>query len=265
FVDKLPGDIPSFVTEQANNILSDIKIPTSAITTVTKGITNFAFSLPSALIFIIVLLVSTYFISSDYDSTKKFIATQIPEKFREGISRTAQHLVNTLGKWLKAMGIIVLITFTELAIGLYLIGIDYAIIIAMIIAVIDVLPVLGVGTVLIPWSIIGFISGNVYIGVCILVLYIVITIVRNVLEPKIVGHQIGLHPLVTLISMYVGLRTIGFAGMFLFPIIAITLQKLQEWDYIKVYKTQSDTVSSEENESEDPPTEDSPTEDSPTE
>jgi len=236
-VDALPGDIPAAIINLVDNFLANFSIPTSAVTSLTLKVTNIAFSLPTAIIFVIVMLVSTYFISSDYKTIQKFIMLQLPDNVREGIHRTFTHLVETLGKWIKAMGIIILITFSELAIGFSLIGIDYAVIIAMIVAIIDVLPILGVGTVLIPWSIISLVTGDYYTALCMLILYIVITIVRNIVEPKIVGYQIGLPPLVTLICMYVGLQTIGFAGMFLFPIIAITLQKLQEWGYISLWKT----------------------------
>ncbi len=250
-IGALPGDVPQVLINLIDNFLANFSIPTSTITSLTLKVTNIAFSLPTAIIFVIVMLVSTYFISSDYHNIKKIVLLQIPEKVKNGIHRTFTHLLETLGKWIKAMGIIIIVTFSELAIGFAIIGVDYAILVALIVAIIDILPILGVGTVLIPWSLISLVTGDYYTALCMIILYIVITVVRNIVEPKIVGYHIGLHPLVTLICMYVGLKTIGFLGMFLFPIIAITLQKLQEWGYIKLWKTETADIEQNNNDQKD--------------
>ncbi len=95
------------------------------------------------------------------------------------------------------------------------------------VAIIDILPILGTGAILLPWSIIAFILGNYKIGIGILLLYIVITAVRQTIEPKIVGQQIGLHPIVTLLLMYVGAQLMGVLGLLLLPIIATIIKNIK--------------------------------------
>jgi len=121
-----------------------------------------------------------------------------------------------------------LITFIELAVGLSILRADGAIYIAALTAIIDIMPVLGTGAVVIPWSIFEFIKGNLTFAIGLAILYIVIMIVRNILEPKLVGKQIGLHPLIMLICMYVGVKVFGFIGLFVLPIIAAIMKYLYD-------------------------------------
>ncbi|HEX3026964.1 MAG TPA: AI-2E family transporter, partial [Clostridia bacterium] len=104
------------------------------------------------------------------------------------------------------------------------------------IALVDILPVLGTGTVMIPWAIIEMITGDVTMGLSIGVLYGVITLIRNIIEPKLVGYHIGLHPLVTLMAMFIGLSVMGVPGMFLFPITLIILKHMQDTGKIRIWK-----------------------------
>lgn len=112
----------------------------------------------------------------------------------------------------------VFLTFAELCIGLLAFKIPYAVPIALAIAVFDILPILGTGGVLLPWAAVLFMLGNMPLGAGILALYLVITMVRNIVEPKIVGKQIGLHPLATLVALFVGLKLIGIAGAVILPV-----------------------------------------------
>ena len=129
------------------------------------------------------------------------------------------------------------ITFAILSLGLGIMGIDSFIFVAAIIAVVDLLPVLGTGTVLIPWAIIEMVvNQRILLAVGIILLYIVITITRNFLEPKIVGEQMGLHPLITLISLFCGLRLFGIIGMFGLPISLMIITKLHKEGIINVWQ-----------------------------
>ena len=123
-----------------------------------------------------------------------------------------------------------IITFTELNIGLHLLKIPYATVIAGAIAIFDLLPILGTGGVLIPWTVIAAVIGEYGMALGIGILYIVITMVRNYLEPKLVGKQIGLHPLATLIALFVGSRLFGLAGLFGFPVALSVIVQLRRED-----------------------------------
>ena len=120
-------------------------------------------------------------------------------------------------------------------------------VLALIICIVDIFPVLGTGTVIIPWAIYEFIMGNSNLALGLAVMYVLITVIRNFIEPKIVGHSVGLHPIVTLTSMYVGLQLFGFFGMLMMPIIIIMIKVLQDNGKIHLWKNPSnnDTPSSE--------------------
>jgi sporulation integral membrane protein YtvI len=136
----------------------------------------------------------------------------------------------------KAYVILMSITFIELAVGLTILRVPYSVFIAGIIAIVDILPVLGTGTVLIPWALISLIQGKYTFAAGIAVIYIVITVVRSMLEPRFVGRQIGFNPVVTLIMMYLGLQVLGFAGLFLFPLTMIVLKAAQDANLVSIWK-----------------------------
>ena len=113
-----------------------------------------------------------------------------------------------------------------MVIGLSILGAKYAFIMAIVISVVDVLPILGSGAVLVPWAIIACLSSDTPLGVGLLVLYAVTLIIRQIAEPRIVGSTLGLHPLATLAAVYLGLKLIGFAGIFIGPMVAMMLREI---------------------------------------
>jgi predicted PurR-regulated permease PerM len=141
----------------------------------------------------------------------------------------------------RAYGLIMFITFCENFLGLTilnLIGVmknSYVFVIAICIAVFDILPVAGSGGILIPWSLIALVSGNVGQCVGLLILYAVITVIRQYIEPKIVGDSLGVNPLVTLAGLYFGLKLFGFMGMFIVPICVMTLKAFNDAGRIHLY------------------------------
>lgn len=114
--------------------------------------------------------------------------------------------------------------------------VSYAFPIAAIVAILDIMPVIGTGGVIIPWAIVELILKNNFLGFGLLILYVTVTVVRNVVEPRIVGHQIGLHPIITITTMYAGLRLFGFGGFIIAPIVAITVKYLNDTGKIKLFK-----------------------------
>ena len=130
-----------------------------------------------------------------------------------------------------------LLTFFELTIGLHILGIENALVIAFLIAIFDVLPVLGTGGIMIPWILICFLNKQMKTCVGLLILYLVITVIRNIIEPKIVGKQIGLHPLLMLLCMYLGAKLFGFLGIFILPILILILQNLNDNGILHLYNS----------------------------
>jgi len=197
---------------------------------------NFASALPSILIFIIVLFMSTYFISSDKDKIGSFLRKQFPVKWINRAISIKNDLIFALLGYIKAQLILMIITFVEVFIGFIIMGVDYAFLLSLLISVIDALPILGTGTVLIPWAIFSLITGNMPRALSLIILYGIVLLVRQLLEPKIIGKQIGLYPLVTLMSMYIGLQMFVFIGMILGPIVILIVKNLQKAGLIRIWK-----------------------------
>lgn len=179
---------------------------------------------PTYFLSILVTLVATCYISKDFERLIRFLKELCGEKVYGKIIAIKQIFSTSVWRLIKGYAIILTITFLELIIGFWFIGINRSVILALIISLVDLLPVLGTGTVLIPWGLIRIFLGFSD-GFLILIIYIIITIVRNFSEPKIIGHQIGINPLFTLIVMFIGLKLIGFWGIIIFPIIFIVVFK----------------------------------------
>jgi sporulation integral membrane protein YtvI len=193
-------------------------------------------SLPSFLLSIIVAVVAACFIAADYPRVTGFLLRCLPKRHRDTACDIKNFFFTTVAQLIRAYLTLMFITFCELFVGLAFLRIKNPVTLAAIIAVVDILPVLGTGTVMIPWALIEFAVGNVSLGAGLALVYAIITVVRNILEPKIVGHRIGLHPLITLTAMVVGLKSLGIVGMITFPIGAIILKHLHESGIIKLWR-----------------------------
>ncbi|MBQ8279459.1 MAG: sporulation integral membrane protein YtvI [Roseburia sp.] len=184
--------------------------------------------IPGTIVKIILMIVSSFFFVVDYDMIMNFFIGCIPESKKGKFENLRWYVKNTLLVYIRSYSLLFFLTFVELTIGFSIMRIPYAPVIALIVAIFDILPVLGTGGILLPWAIILFILENIPLGIGMIVLYLAITIIRNTIEPKIVGAQIGLHPLATLISMIVGLELFGFAGMIGFPVSLAVLTNMKQ-------------------------------------
>lgn len=242
FLSFLPDNAEQWffdLTEQFSAQLSTII--GNAATSLTTWLANVASNLPATFVAFLVTVIATFFLSMDYRLVVDFLMRQIPQRFRSIISTAKEIFFSTVLKFARAYIILMFITFIELLILLGITNlitgsVPYLSIVCMLIAIVDILPILGTGTVLIPWSILSLILGDWQTAICVALTYIIITVVRNFLEPKIIGESIGLHPIVTLFCMYFGLRVLGFVGLIGVPLIVITLIKIQESGKIKIFK-----------------------------
>ena len=201
-----------------------------------KSISSVVSSVPSIFIMIIFSIISSYFVAIDYNLIATFITRQFPKKVSETIFEVKNQVIGTLFKLIKSYTIIISMTFVELSIGFIILKISNPLQLALLIAIVDILPVLGTGGIIIPWSIVSLIRGDLYLGIGLAILYIVILIVRNIVEPRLVGKQIGLHPLIMLMCMYIGVKLFGFLGIFILPLILIILINLNNIGKINVVK-----------------------------
>lgn len=214
-------------------ILSSIKLPAINIGSLLSSVTWAASGVPVTLITTIFICMATYFLCGEQEKIFGFLKRTMGPSIYEMVIRIKTLLYNSVGKWIRAQCFLICITFVELTIGFTILGMPYAGLLGFLIALIDALPILGVGTVLIPWALISLLTGEFGRAAALCILYGIVLIVRNSIEPKIVGGQLGLDPFVTLICIYFGFRIAGFAGMFIIPMLAIIAINLHQWGYLR--------------------------------
>ena len=201
-----------------------------------KMITGLATSIPSMLVAFLFTIVSSFFITIDYRKITSYATRHMGVRVREILFAIKKSLSRTVFRFIKAYAILMTVTFVELAIGLLILGVENAVGVAFLIALIDILPVLGTGGVVIPWILIEFVNGNISFAIGLTIVYVIITVIRNIIEPKVVGDQIGLYPLVTLMAMFIGARLFGVVGLLGLPIAITILKDLQDQGVIEIYK-----------------------------
>ena len=229
-VDYLWGQL----TQSLSSLVSDLSL------TSMEAISSLASSLPALFIRLLLMVISTFFIAMDYDAMASFCMRQLDGWVRELVLTVKEYVVGTLFVCIRSYALIMSITFCELAVGLAIIGIENSVLISLGISIFDILPVLGTGGVMIPWAIISAVLGDIPMALKLLALYLVITVVRNIIEPKIVGKQIGLHPVITLVSMFAGVQLFGVAGLFGFPIGLSLILYLNRTGVIHIFKTKEE-------------------------
>ena len=207
-----------------------LKISTWLTQFLTKLI-NIVTSIPVMGIYTVITILSVYFICTDKIYILDLMEHHMPKKWVQKIGTHIKEISKSLGGYLKAEAILVLVSFAISVIGLYFfkfigMNIKYPLLIALGIGFVDALPILGSGTVMLPWAIISALNGDLKLGIAVIVLWIIMSIVRQILEPKIVSGKIGIHPIFTLIAMYTGFKIIGVMGMLVGPIVLIILKNI---------------------------------------
>lgn len=240
--EKVEVAVITFVNEKLDGLLDAPKeIPDNALSfdfsmlsTPLLGIWNTAKQIPTTLVSIVVAIVACCFMTADFNSVKNLILGLFRPESRNKIVRAKRLLFPSLGKMVKAYAIIITITFCELSLGLFilkLLGIynsGYIFVIAALTAVIDIVPVLGTGTVLIPWAVYNLIVGNYSLAIGLLIIYACITVIRQVIEPKLVAAQLGIPAFLTIVSMFIGSQIFGVIGIFILPITIVMLKLLND-------------------------------------
>lgn len=217
---KEAGSTPlgNFLHEVQTSVLNAAKNYAVGLSSkIPEAVASFAASVPHALLFTGAAVLSCVYFTKDYHKAARLAAKLLPERAVSGSVLFKKKAGGVLLRYLRAYGILALLTFSQLWIGLLLIGIRPALIPALLITVVDVLPVLGSGTVLLPWALISLLSGAIPRGVALIVLYTAVAVVRQIAEPRLVGSAMGQAPLLTLILMYCGLELFGIGGMLLLP------------------------------------------------
>ena len=224
--------LPDFIAS-LNSMVSSLSM--NAVSAVTGFIT----ALPKTLLSLLICVIATIFMTLDYPHISAFLLRQIPEGFKRLATKTLESLKNVVGQYARGYLIIMAITFGEIFLGLVLIRQKNALVIAALIALFDLFPIVGAGLILLPWSIVSFAAGVCARGAGLLALWVIVIVLRQLLEPRIVGRSVGLHPLVTLMSMFVGTKLFGGIGLFGLPVTCAIVKSLDDGGVIHLIRKDS--------------------------
>ena len=228
YIDYLPKE---FITQIQSYTGEFINFAARSATTFVNQTIRFITSIPTLIIYTSITILSTLLMSLDKNDIVKFLEHQFPISWLNKIYNIKRDILSVFGSYLRAQLILVTICFFELLIALNLflslgLNVKYPLIFSIVISLIDALPILGAGAILIPWSIFSFITGDIKLGFAIFILYVIVLAVRQLLEPKLISQKIGVHPLVTLVSMYSGFKLLGIVGFLIGPIVMIILKNV---------------------------------------
>jgi len=187
--------------------------------------------IPDLILFLLTAVLSSFMLAAELPRLRSLWKKKMPPLWQQRTSAVAGRIKTTLGSWCKAQLKLMCISALVLTAGFLILQIDYPLLFGLVIALIDALPALGTGLILIPWSLFLFLQGNTFLGSGLLILYGAAALIRTALEPRLLGKQMGLDPLATLLALYGGYRLLGIGGMILFPFGAILIK--QFWSHLE--------------------------------
>lgn len=230
-------DNPDYQHTINSNIDKTTQTVSSAVTTLVgqffNGVLNLLTSLPNMGAVLMVIVLSAFFISKDWDRHYRILSNTVPDTIRKPLSDIWHNLRKALYGYLRAQFIIISITALTVIIGLFILRVESAFTIGLMIGLVDLLPYLGVGIVMIPWILYAYMSGNLALGVGLSILYAILLIGRQIVEPKVLASSVGLNPLPTLIGMFIGLKLFGVLGLIIGPVSLIFLDALNRANVIQ--------------------------------
>ncbi|MBO4584784.1 MAG: sporulation integral membrane protein YtvI [Clostridia bacterium] len=183
-----------------------------------------------------ITVVATVLLSADYVRIRAFVMRQLSPKHQKTMLNVKVFMKTTVWGYTKTYAIIFAFYFVSMYLLFLVMHLNHAMLLSFIIALIDLLPVVGLGVVFIPWAIINFIGGDIWFGIILVVAYVVLTFVRNLIEPKLIGKQVGIHPFVALLALYLGLELFGFIGVFVLPLVVILLKSEHDAGRLHIWK-----------------------------
>ena len=227
----LPEGVMTSIELSINNAVNSVD---GLVKQLLESLIMFVSGIPGFLIEVLIYLIALYLISLDLPKIWASIESMLTDKTKEKIKYVLHDLYKAGFGFMKAQLILSLLTFVLAYIGLSVLRVDFSLIMAIIIVIVDILPILGTGSVLVPWAIYAFSQGQTNLGIGFVVLFLVITVVRRAVEPKIMSSNMGISPLAALISMFIGLKMVGIWGLFLGPAVVILFETLRRANIIKI-------------------------------
>ena len=193
----------------------------SLLESVGSLVSAFISGVPRAMLFLLITVIASIYFSLDLENIASFLRRILPERLIRILRGVKRSFFSVGVRYIRSYSLLLLMTFVVLLTGLLILRAPYALIVAIIVSFLDLLPVIGVGTALIPWSIYSFFVGNTSLGAGLLILYVIHTVIRQLAEPKILGKSLGVHPIITLIFLYAGYTLFGFVGVLLVPLLTV--------------------------------------------
>jgi sporulation integral membrane protein YtvI len=227
----LPASAMIYIDDALSKISSSaIDFAGSLSASITGGAVRTAASLPTILLSIVLTIMGTYYMTADKERISAFFSRVIPENIRRQSTLLRKSLVHSLFGQIKSQLLVSLIITAFLMLAFVLFRVRYGLVLGFFIGLADALPVIGAGLFLIPWALFEVIMGRYVMAIFLAAAYICVIIIRQIAEPRIVGHNLGLYPLATMIAMYVGFRLLGFLGLIAGPILLNLLRVVLEAD-----------------------------------
>lgn len=224
-----PSGLRGLLGDSVNNLFSGSTALLDRFTSWLLGLASGILShVPDSAIGIATTVIAAYMISSKLPAITVWLTPRIPAVWHRQILPALKGLKDSLWGWLRAQFKLTLISFLVLTVGFLLLQVRYAPAWAAAIALVDAIPILGTGTVLVPWSIVCFLQGEYIRAALLLGIWAAAALTRSVMEPRLVGKQLGLDPLATLVALYAGYKLWGILGMLLAPLMAVTVVKLAQ-------------------------------------
>ncbi len=205
------------ISEAVKGLLSNLL---SGFVNVVTGIVS---SVPGILIFLLTTVISAIYFSLDLDNINRKVKEALPVQVAERIVNFKNKFLITAFRYMRSYLIIMLIVFFILLVGFFILKVRYAILLAVIFALFDMLPVIGIGAFMIPWGAFEILFGNAGLGVGLLILFVVAIVIKNLIEPKILGKNLGIHPILTLVLLYASYSLFGIFGLLLIPFLSVIL------------------------------------------
>ena len=228
-IEEFMQNVPEVISNSMYNLgLKVLAKVTEIASSAVNGVIGFIMFVPNIILYVIITFLATLFLVTDRRTITRYLTDVFPNQVVNKVSKGRVKSFQSLGSDWKAMCMRICITFVELLIAFTVLKQPYPLTLAIIVAIVDALPILGTGTVLIPWAIYSAITGNIGMGVGLLVVYLVVTVVRQLIEPKVVSQNIGVHPFVTLLAMYIGFKIFGLIGLIIGPVVMVIFKNVFE-------------------------------------
>ena len=217
FGDGMPEELRGRIEDAFGQML------TSLLSGLAASLTSWVAAVPKALFFILVCAIAVIYFALDLEKINAWVGKILPDNLSLRLCTLKDSFFSICGKYLRAYLVLMAMTFLIMLVGFLILRIKDAVLIAFVVALVDVLPVIGVGVILVPWSVFALITGESALGIGLIVLFLVNTVIRQLAEPKIIGKNLDMHPILTLIMLYAGYALFGFLGLLLVPVASVVL------------------------------------------